>query len=56
MPYLSDLEYYARRAQTERESAARSTDPMIARLHRQMAERYEAIVAGTADNRLRMTY
>lgn len=37
-----DADYYARRAQQERESAARTDDSIARRVHQEMAERYAA--------------
>ncbi|MES2987826.1 MAG: hypothetical protein V4808_07960 [Pseudomonadota bacterium] len=37
-----DQEYYARRAQQERESAERTEDSIAKRVHRELAERYAA--------------
>lgn len=37
-----DLDYYARRAQQERDSAARTEDAIARRVHQEMAERYAA--------------
>lgn len=37
-----DVDYYARRAQQERESAERSEDSIARRVHQEMAERYHA--------------
>ena len=46
--------YYARRAEAERALAEKATDPSVARLHREMAARYDEIVAGKADTSLRI--
>ncbi len=46
--------YYARRAEAERASAEKSTDPAAARIHREMATHYEAIVTGTEEPKLRI--
>ena len=43
-----DIDYYARRAQQERESAERSEDSIARRVHQEMAERYNARVAEMA--------
>ena len=37
-----DLDYYTRRAQQERDSAARTDDSIARRVHQEMAERYAA--------------
>ena len=37
-----DLDYYARRAQQERESAERTEDRIAKLVHQEMAERYAA--------------
>jgi hypothetical protein len=47
-------DYYARRAETERALAEKAADPSAARLHREMAERYDAIVAGKVDTSLKI--
>ncbi|MEP9360049.1 hypothetical protein [Sphingomonas sp. KR3-1] len=39
-------DYYARRAEVERALADKAQDPAVARLHRELANRYDAIVAG----------
>jgi DNA-directed RNA polymerase subunit F len=43
-----DLDYYARRAQQERESAERTEDSIAKRVHKEMAERYAARLAELA--------
>lgn len=43
-------DYYARRAKTERALADKAQDPAVARLHRELANRYDAIVAGEAES------
>jgi len=45
----SPTDYYVRRAQDERALAEKAADPSVARLHREMASRYDAIVAGTTN-------
>lgn len=47
-------DYYARRAETERSLAEKATDAGVARLHREMARRYDDIVAGNADTSLKV--
>lgn len=42
-------DYYRKRAAAERKAAADAPDPSIARLHLELAERYEAIVADGFD-------
>ena len=37
-----DRDYYARRAQQERDSAERSEDSIARRVHQEMADRYDA--------------
>lgn len=37
-----DIDYYARRAQQERESAERTHDSIARRVHQEMADRYKA--------------
>jgi len=39
---VHDRDYYARRAQQERERAERTEDKTARRVHREMAERYAA--------------
>jgi len=34
------VDYYAKREQKERQMAARTTDPQVARIHRELADRY----------------
>ena len=43
-----DIDYYARRAQQERESAERTEDSIARRVHQEMAARYNARVAEMA--------
>lgn len=50
----NESDYYARRAETERLLAEKATDPAAARLHREMAKRYDAIVAGEDDTSLKI--
>jgi hypothetical protein len=45
----SPTDYYVRRAQDERTLADKAADPAVARVHREMASRYDAIVAGATD-------
>lgn len=40
MQQLDDKEFYARRREKELSASAAATDPIIARLHWEMAERY----------------
>ncbi len=47
-------DYYARRAEAERALAQKATDPAVARLHREMARRYDDIVAGNSDTSLKV--
>jgi hypothetical protein len=42
-----DLEYYARRARQERESADRSDEPGARRIHAELASRYTEMVRET---------
>ena len=44
--YMSDVAYYRARARTHREAALGAAEPHIAAIHRDLAERYEAIVHG----------
>jgi len=48
-----NLVYYARRADIERAKAEQSTDPSVARLHAEMARRYEQIVGGADEASVR---
>ena len=41
---MSDVAYYRARARTHREAALAAADPHSATIHRDLAERYEAIV------------
>jgi hypothetical protein len=41
---LNDLDYFRSRVATERASAEAATDPRVAAIHRELAERYEALV------------
>ena len=48
-------DYYARRGKKERELAAAAQDPQIAKIHAELAEHYEMLVAlsgGSNDNHL----
>lgn len=54
MSEQSQTDYYAGRAVTERNLADKATDPAVAKLHREMARRYDAIVAGDEDASLRI--
>ena len=47
----ADIDYYARRAEQERDSAERTDDAIARRLHQEMAERYRARVAEMAKAR-----
>jgi hypothetical protein len=47
-------DYYVRRAEAERSLADKATDPSVAQLHREMAQRYDDIVAGNADASLKI--
>jgi len=38
-------DYYARRCEKERELAAAATDPQIAKIHAELAEHYEMLIA-----------
>ena len=38
---MSDVGYYAERARAERELSERATDPQIAAIHAELADRYE---------------
>ena len=40
----NDTEYFRRRAVAERTLAVTATDPAVAAIHNQLAERYEALV------------
>lgn len=54
MSERNESDYYARRAEAERLLAEKATDPSVARLHREMAERYDAIVSGDDDTSLKI--
>lgn len=43
-----DIDYYQRRAEQERDSAARTEDTIARRVHQEMAERYSARVSEMA--------
>ena len=43
-----DVEYFARRAQQERESAERAKDMIARRVHRELADRYAARIGDPA--------
>jgi hypothetical protein len=43
-------DYYARRAEAERALADKAQDPAIASIHRELARRYEDIVATTVQS------
>lgn len=45
MPELNDRDYYAARAAQARSLAERAADPMIAQIHRRMADSYLELVA-----------
>jgi hypothetical protein len=47
---MSDDEYYAKRAATERRMAEAATDPKIAALHWELASLYEKLVSQRQDN------
>jgi hypothetical protein len=47
-----DLAYFARRAEAERANAEMAADPGIARLHGEMAQRYQDIVDGKTEPKL----
>jgi hypothetical protein len=49
----SPSDYSARRAEVERALADKAQDPAMARLHREMARRYEDIVTGPPVGRTR---
>ncbi|MFL6725830.1 MAG: hypothetical protein ACJ8FS_04870 [Sphingomicrobium sp.] len=42
----SNAEYFAKRARAERAMISRSTDPRVAAVHAEMAERYEQMAEG----------
>ena len=46
MTEQSDQDYYAARARVERALSDTATDPAIAIIHTQLADRYEALAAG----------
>ena len=41
--FTSELEYYRQRAREERERAQTAEDPIVAEVHRALAERYEGL-------------
>jgi hypothetical protein len=41
--FTSELEYYRQRARAERERAQTAADPIVAEVHRALAERYEGL-------------
>jgi hypothetical protein len=41
----NDREYYRKRAATERALAVATSDPRVAPVHQELAERYEALVS-----------
>ena len=41
--FTSELEYYRQRAREERERAQTAADPIVAEVHRALAERYEGL-------------
>lgn len=43
--FTSELEYYRQRAREERERAATSSNPIVAEVHRALAEKYEAVAS-----------
>lgn len=50
MNEYNDMEYYRTRAMRERELARTSSDASVARIHMEMAERYEQMIeTGQAD-------
>ncbi len=40
-----ELAYYAERARSERQQAERACTPAVAKVHLQLAERYESLIA-----------
>ena len=45
---MTDSIYYTHRARDERERAAKATDPAVANVHTELAERYEALIDAAA--------
>ena len=43
--FTSELEYYRQRAREERERAATSSNPIVAEVHRALAEKYVALAS-----------
>ena len=41
---INDSEYYRRRSASERAMAQAASDPRVAAIHHQLADRYEALV------------
>ena len=52
MSEQTGYEYYASRAEAERALEEKATDPAVARLHREMAQRYDASIARNDDTSL----
>jgi len=46
MPHQEPNEYYQARAENERASAARATDPLAVQLHLELAEQYAKVASG----------
>lgn len=46
MPDKIDLDYYAKRASTERQLADAASNAAVAAVHASLAERYERLAAG----------
>ena len=47
---MTDSIYYTHRARDERERATKATDPAVANVHTELAERYEALLDAAAEN------
>ena len=47
---MTDSIYYANRARDERDRAAKATDPAVANVHTELAERYEALIQAAAQD------
>ena len=55
MPRQTDREYYLDRASVERHLSNTASNPRAARVHQQLAERYEKLAAGSDQTRGKLT-
>lgn len=51
----TDQQYYADRAMVERHMSNTASDPNIALIHKQLADRYEALAADVSQPRRKLT-